>query len=94
MENPQDINKMVITYLCHVSFIKLIYIRYIGLEYGFGFTYTRVMTKRRVQIIVAGIWGYAISWGVAANIDWTGEGPPIVVTEGLECTQVNLLLKN
>lgn len=68
--------------------------RYIGLEYGFGFTYTRVMTKMHVQIIVAGIWGYAISWGVAANIDWTGEGPPIVVTEGLECTQVNFILKN
>ena len=35
------------------------------------FSYTTIMTKRRVKIFIIGIWGYASAWGISANADWS-----------------------
>ena len=44
-----------------------------------------MMTKCRVKMIIAAIWMYAIVWGIAGNIDWSGSGESIRITNGLEC---------
>ena len=63
--------------------------RYLGLQYGFGFTYSTVLTKRRVRGLIVVIWMYAVVWGIAGTVDWTDNRPSIVVTKTLECVPKN-----
>ena len=63
--------------------------RYLGLQYGFGFTYSTVLTKRRVRGLIVVIWAYAVVWGIAGTVDWTDNRPSIIVTKTLECVPKN-----
>ena len=60
-----------------------------GLQYGFGVTYTSILTKRRGRAVVLAVWMYAMVWGITSNIHWTNSEAPIVITNTLECVSRN-----
>ena len=63
--------------------------RYIGLQYSFGFTYKKMMSKRFVRFVIAGIWSYASAWGVAVNLGMAHFGASIAISNTLQCVCAN-----